>query len=292
MTLSANKISFRPNVDEILVWVLRTLALVAGAIVIPIAIVLIRESWPILQNIGFLPFFTDTAWFPSKALYSLTPMLVSTLLVVGGALLLAAPAGILSALFCRFYAPPAIATLYRRLLELLVGIPGVVYGFWGLVVLVPLINRLHPPGTSLLAGILVLALMTVPTIALTAEASLAEVPPAYLLGAAALGLSRWGTIWGVVLPAARTGLFASLILGTGRALGETMVVLMVCGNIVQVPKGLFDPIRTLPANIALEMAYALGDHRSALFVSGLLLLLASLGLVLVAEAIADKEIYG
>ncbi len=292
MTLSANKISFRPNVDEILVWVLRTLALVAGAIVIPIAIVLLVESWPILQNIGFLPFFTDTAWFPSKALYSLTPMLVSTLLVVGGALLLAAPAGILSALFCRFYAPPAIATLYRRLLELLVGIPGVVYGFWGLVVLVPLINRLHPPGTSLLAGILVLALMTVPTIALTAEASLAEVPPAYLLGAAALGLSRWGTIWGVVLPAARTGLFASLILGTGRALGETMVVLMVCGNIVQVPKGLFDPIRTLPANIALEMAYALGDHRSALFVSGLLLLLASLGLVLVAEAIADKEIYG
>ena len=292
MTLSANKTSFRPNVDEILVWVLRTLALVAGAIVIPIAIVLLVESWPILQNIGFLPFFTDTAWFPSKALYSLTPMLVSTLLVVGGALLLAAPAGILSALFCRFYAPPILATLYRRLLELLVGIPGVVYGFWGLVVLVPLINRLHPPGTSLLAGILVLALMTVPTIALTAEASLAEVPPAYLLGAAALGLSRWGTIWGVVLPAARTGLFASLILGTGRALGETMVVLMVCGNIVQVPKGLFDPIRTLPANIALEMAYALGDHRSALFVSGLLLLLASLGLVLVAETIADKEIYG
>lgn len=292
MTLSANKTSFRPNVDEILVWVLRILALVAGAIVIPIAIVLIRESWPILQNIGFLPFLTDTAWFPSKELYSLTPMLVSTLLVVGGALLLAAPAGILSALFCHFYAPPAVATLYRRLLELLVGIPGVVYGFWGLVVLVPLINRLHPPGTSLLAGILVLALMTVPTIALTAEASLAEVPPAYLLGAAALGLSRWGTIWGVVLPAARTGLFTSLILGTGRALGETMVVLMVCGNIVQVPQGLFDPIRTLPANIALEMAYALGDHRSALFVSGLLLLLASLGLVLVAEAIADREIYG
>jgi len=171
------------------------------------------------------------------------------------------------------------------------GIPGVVYGFWGLVVLVPLINRLHPPGTSLLAGILLLALLITPTIALIADASLAAVPQEYLQGAVALSLSRWGTIREIVLPAARSGLFTSIILGTGRAIGETIIVLMVCGNIVQIPSSLFEPIRTLPANIALEMDFALGDHRSALFVCGLLLMGVNLVLALLAEAIAEEEIY-
>lgn len=291
MTLSAHKILSPPKIDKILVWFLRILATVAGAIVVQIFLFLFLESWPIFQKIGVLPFVIDRTWLPTKGLYNLMPMLLSTLFVVGGALVLAAPLGILSALFCRFYAPPFLAALYRHLLELLVGIPGVVYGFWGLVVLVPWLNQFHPPGSSLLAGILVLGLMALPTIALTTEASFAEVPAEYLRAATALGLSRWSIIWGVVLPAARSGVFASFILGAGRALGETMVVLMVCGNIVQIPRSLFDPIRTLPANIALEMAYALGDHRSALFVSGLLLLLVGLVLVWIAEAIAEKGIY-
>lgn len=291
MTSSAKKTSFPQNVDRLLIWSLRGIAAIVGTIVLFIIGFLVLESLPVFRKVGVLPFLRDTSWNPLQGVYSLTPMLISTLLVIAGAVLLAAPIGILSALFCHYYAPKPIANLYRRLLEIMSGIPGVVYGFWGLVVLVPLINRLHPPGTSLLAGILLLALLITPTIALIADASLAGVPQEYLQGAVALSLSRWGTIREIVLPAARSGLFTSIILGTGRAIGETIIVLMVCGNIVQIPSSVFEPIRTLPANIALEMDFALGDHRSALFVSGLLLMGVNLVLVLLAEAIAQEEIY-
>jgi phosphate transport system permease protein len=159
------------------------------------------------------------------------------------------------------------------LVELLAGIPSVVYGFWGLTTLVPLINQLHPPGASLLAGILILALMILPTIALTTHAALLTVPGEYLRGAAALGMSRWGMIRGVALSTAKTGIVAGIMLAAGRAIGETMAVLMVAGNVVQHATSVFDPVRTLTANIALEMAYAMNDHRAALFVSGLTLML-------------------
>ena len=152
----------------------------------------------------------------------------------------------------------------------------------------PLVGRLHPPGVSLLAAILVLALMVLPTVALIADAAFAAIPSAYLRGAAALGLSRWGIIAGVALPAARTGLISGLLLAAGRALGETMAVLMVAGNAVQQPHGLFDSVRTLTANIALEMAYAMGDHRAALFVSGLALMLLVLLLVVTADVLRGK----
>jgi phosphate transport system permease protein len=159
-------------------------------------------------------------------------------------------------------------------------------------VLVPLIGEIHPPGPSLLAGILILTIMILPTIALMADASLANVPQHYLRGAAALGLPRWATIRHVVFPAAKSGLFTGVILETGRAIGETMAILMVSGNVVQTPSSLFDPIRTLTANIALEMAYALGDHRAALFVSGFVLMAMIMGLVIAAEWISRGRIYG
>ena len=181
-----------------------------------------------------------------------------------------------------FYAPSHLATLYKRLIELLAGIPSVVFGFWGLTTLVPLINQWHPPGASLLAAILVLTLMVLPLITLTAYTALAAVPDELIHNAAALGLSRWGMISGVALPAASAGITAGIILAAARALGETMAVLMVAGNVVQYPETVFDPIRALAANIALEMAYAMGDHRAVLFVSGLLLLL----LVMVLSSIA------
>ena len=263
----------------------------AGIIVVLITVFLIKEALPVLKQVGLLRFFQDDSWHPVEDLYNFVPMLWGTLLVTAGAVLVAAPLGIFSAVFCQYYAPPLIAGLYRRLIELLAGIPSVVYGFWGLVVLVPLIGSLQPPGTSLLAGIAILALMILPTIALTADASFTKVPPEYLKGAAALGLSRWGTVRGVVFPAAKSGLFTGLILGTGRAIGETMAVLMVCGNVVQTPKSLFEPMRTLTANIALEMAYATGNHRSALFVSGLLLMTIIVALVAAAEVISEGRIY-
>lgn len=244
---------------------------------------LLQEALPILQEVGITAFFTDKSWNPNQQSYNLVPMIWGTVFTTTGAVLLATPLGIISALFCQYYAPRAIASSYRRLIELLAGIPSVVYGFWGLVVLVPLINRLHPPGTSLLAGIAILTLMILPTIALVADATFAEVPQEYLLGASAMGLSNWGTIWQIVLPVSKSGLFTGVILEVGRAIGETMAVLMVCGNVVQVPDSIFAPVRTLTANIALEMAYALDNHRSALFVSGLLLLSVIIILALIVE---------
>jgi len=277
--------------DQILVWMLRGCAVVAGAIIVLIVLFLGLETLPVLQQVGLGRFFTDASWNPAEGLYNLTPMLWGTLLAMTGSVILATPLGILSAVFCHYYASPMIAGLYRRLIELLAGIPSVVYGFWGLVVLVPLIGRLQAPGTSLLAGIAILTIMILPTVALMADASLAKVPPEYLRGAAALGLSRWGTVRGVVFPAAKSGLFTGVILETGRAIGETMAILMVCGNVVQTPKSLFDPMRTLTANIALEMAYATGNHRSALFVSGLVLMALIIALVVAAEVISKGQIY-
>ncbi len=280
--LNSNTSSQRRS-ETLLLWLLRGLALISGAIILLILFFLIWEAIPLFQQVGLSRFFTDPSWHPASNEFNLTPMLAGTLLVTAASVLIATPLGILSAVFCHYYTPPAIAQLYRRLIELLAGIPSVVYGFWGLVVLVPLINRIHPPGPSLLAGTLILTLMILPTIALVSDASFASVAPEYIKGAAALGLGRWAMIRGVVLPAARSGLITGVILETGRAIGETMAVLMVCGNVVQVPHSLFDPVRTLTANIALEMAYAVDNHRAALFVSGLVLMGSIALLVAIAE---------
>jgi len=272
---------------------LRAAAFVCGAFVVLMVLFVLRESWPALREIGLSRFFTDPSWHPqggaAAGTFGLVPMITASLALTAGAVALAAPLGLLCALFCTDYAPLGLATAFRRLMEVLAGIPSVVYGFWGLVVLVPLINRWQPPGASLLAGILVLALMILPTMALLAQTAIATVPADYRRGAAALGLTRVGTLWGVVLPAARSGLYTAALLAVGRAIGETMAVLMVCGNVVRSPSSLFAPVRALTANIALEMAYALDDHRSALFVSGLMLAAMVVVLVLAAERLRACE---
>lgn len=247
--------------------------LVASGILVLIVIYVLKEAWPALERIGPLRFLGDESWHPTENRFGMMPMLTASFVVSAGSLALAAPLGIASALFCRFYAPQWLSILYYWGVVLLAGIPSVVLGLLGLTVVVPLIAWFQPPGASLLAGILILTVMIVPTVALTAEAALAAVPQSYLKGATALGLSREGAILGVLLPVARDSIAAGLLLAAARALGETMVVLMVAGNVVQMPDSLFAPVRTLTANIALEMAYAMEDHRSALFVSGLVLTL-------------------
>ncbi|MGR9100971.1 MAG: phosphate ABC transporter permease subunit PstC [Gammaproteobacteria bacterium] len=291
MILSKRNTSCLSPADRRLAGLLRLFALPSAAAAVLILLFLFGESWPVLQHVPPARFLTDDAWLPSEALYNLTPMFSATLASSLGALLLAAPLGVASALFGRYYAPRPLSAWYRRMIELLAGIPSVVYGFWGLTVLAPLIGRLQPPGASLLTAVLVLALMILPTVALTAEAALESVPKDCLRGAAALGLSRWGMIRGVALPAARSGIAAGLLLASGRAIGETMAVLMVAGNVVQHPAGLFDPVRTLTANIALEMAYAMGDHRASLFVSGLALMLMALCLACLAGFFSGKSVH-
>lgn len=279
---------FRFRSDAVLFWTLRACGIVTGAIVVLILGFLVVESMPAICSIGFSRLMTDPSWHPSsdatQGKFNVLPMIVATLLTTTGACLLAAPLGIGSAVFSHYYAPRRLGIAYGKIIELLAGIPSVVYGFWGLVVLVPLISRWQPPGTSLMAATIVLTIMILPTIALVAGASLDNLPRELFAASAALGLSRTRTVFSVALPAARAGLYTAMLLGAGRAIGETMAVLLVAGNVVQVPTGMFDPVRTITANIALEMAYATGDHRGALFICGLLLM----GLVIVLVKAADS----
>jgi len=277
MTSSATSSSSRSGAegggraDTALRPALFALAATSAALLALVVLFLARESWPALAEGGWRRFFASDGWYPASGDFDLWPMAWATLAASSGALALALPLGVAGAIFARFYAPARVGALFRRMVALLAGIPSVVFGLWGLTVLVPLITRWQPPGTSLLAAVLILALMVLPTVALTAEAALAAVPPAWLAGAQALGLTRSATVLRVALPAARAGIAGGALLAAARALGETMAVLMVAGNVVQPPTGLFEPVRVLTANIALEMAYATGPHRAALFVSGLLL---------------------
>ena len=266
------------SADTLILWLLRIASGMAAGLVLLILFFLLAESLPLLREVQTVRFITDTSWHPVEGAYNLAPMLSGTALRRRRGVILGHTAWYSLCVICCLLCPTPAGGIYLRLVELLAGIPSVVYGFWALTTLVPLINELHPPGASLLAGILVLTLMILPTVALTAHAALLAVPDEYLRSAAALGMSRWSIIRGVVLPAARMGVTAGIILAAGRAIGETMAVLMVTGNVVQRASTVYDPIRTLAANIALEMPYALGDHRAALFVSGLVLMLLVIAL--------------
>lgn len=273
--------------DRLLLVVLRVLAATSAGIVVLVLAYLAAGAWPALRLIDPLRFVTDADWQPTRGLhdgrFGLGPMLAGSLASTLGAILLAGPLGFLSAVFLHFYAPRRLGGAFRRLLALLAGIPSVVYGLWGLVALAPLVRAIEPPGPSLLTGVLVLALMIVPTVALLADAALDAVPRAQLQAAAALQLSRVATLRAVVFPSARAGLGVALLLGVMRAIGETMAVLMVCGNVVRMPDSIFAPVRTLTANIALELGYATDAHRAVLFVSGLALMLLVLLLVAAQE---------
>jgi len=246
---------------------LLTAALSASLAVLLIAIFVTAEGWPALAA---LP---GAEWNPEEGRFGVRALVWGSLAVTAGALLLAVPAGVGMALFLTEVAPPSLGLLMRPLLQALAGVPSVVYGFVGLQVLVPAIReRLGGPGFSVLAGAVVLAVMILPTIAAVAEDALRAVPAAYREGAAALGATPWQIARRILLPAARSGLATAVVLGLGRALGETMAVMMVTGNVAAPPRSVLDPVRTLTGNIAMEMGYAAGRHRAALFASGALLL--------------------
>lgn len=265
------------------------LALLGAAIVFLIVAFLLGEALPLISKGGFTRFFTDEGWWPRDASFNMTPMVVASLYLTVGALLVATPLSLAISLVTTFKAPTGLARLMRNLVELSAAVPTVVYGLWGVSAIVPIINLWSPPGASLLAGVLVVALMIIPTITVLTQSALQTVPVAYVKGAAALGVSENQTLLRIVVPAARQGIFSAMVLGAARAIGETMVVLMVCGNIVQVPTSLFEPVRALTANIALEMPYAMGDHRASLFVAGLLMLLLVSVLVAAGEWVGRRQ---
>jgi phosphate transport system permease protein len=276
----------RTRQDRALGVVLRSSALLAASLIFLVLLFVVFEARGALATPGFGAFFTDPSWHPvddgTGSEYGVLPMLAATLATTFGALLIATPLGIGAGVFNALVAPAPFALLHRSLVEILAGIPSVVYGLWGLVVLVPWIGGVSHSGQGLLAASIVLSLMLLPTITLSTEAALLAVPKEQLQAAAALGLGPIARARLVAVPAARRGIVAGLVLATGRAVGETMAVLMVAGNVVAWPRGLRDPLRTLTGNIALEMGYATESHRSALFVVGLVLMLCVALLVILA----------
>ncbi|ABA57102.1 phosphate ABC transporter membrane protein 1, PhoT family [Nitrosococcus oceani ATCC 19707] len=269
--------SINNRADHRLSVVLTLLSGGAALLLALIVLFLVTEAWPFLMSSwrdgASLGLFQSQGWYPLEGKFGMLPMILASLAVTLGAIVVALPIGLASAIFLEFYAVAHIARVFRLLLNVLAGIPSVVFGLWGLTRLVPLITQWQPPGASLLAALLVLSLMILPTITLTSTSALASVPKDLLAGSVALGLRRKTQILHIMLPAARSGITGGALLATARALGETMAVLMVAGNVVQIPTGLFEPVRVLTANIALEMAYAMDDHRASLFTSGLLLTL-------------------
>ncbi len=274
--------------DQYLTVALRANALITGISLLLIFAFMARESASILVNDGS-GLFQDDSWYPTEGKFNLWPMLTATLLSSLGAIVLAFPLGLFAAIFFVFYCPRFLKIPFIRTIELYASLPSVLFGFWGLMHIVPIVNSWHPPGQSLLAGILILTLMIFPILALNIITGLESSSKRFKKLSESLSLSKSTYIWSILLPNNLTVMGSSTVLALGRAIGETMAVLMVCGNIARIPSSALDPVRTLTANIALEMSYAMDNHRSALFVTGLLLLLLVSLLVFARDLLKGAE---
>jgi len=239
-----------------------------------ITVFIVAEGVPIIAKVGVVNFIFGMKWAPSQGYYGIFPMIVGSISVTLGAVILGVPIALCCAIFLAEFAPRLMREVLRPAIQMLAGIPSVVYGFWGLVFIVPAIRvYLGGPGLSILAGSVILAIMILPTVIAISEVSLLALPRLYKEGALALGATQWQSIRGVLLPAAKSGIVAAIILGVGRAVGETMAVIMVLGNAVALPSSILDPARTLTTNIGIEMGYASGEHQQALFATGIVLLI-------------------
>ena len=267
------------------------IALSSISVLALIAFFIFGEGLPLIWKIGPKAFLFGERWVPSKGEFGIFPMIIGSFWVTFGALLLGIPLGLACSIFLCEWAPPLAGTLLRPAIQLLAAIPSVIYGFWGLVVLVPLVrNYLGGPGLSILSGSVILGFMILPTIISISEDSLRAIPPSYKAGGLALGATHWQTIWRVLIPAARSGIVASIILGMGRALGETMAMIMILGNAVKMPSSFLDSARTLTTNIGIEMGYATGDHRQALFATGVILFLIIMLLNTLAIVLSRRRV--
>jgi phosphate transport system permease protein len=250
---------------------------------------ILKEGVPVIFRHGIATFLFGTDWSPSAEppVFGIFAMVMGSAAVTAGALAVGVPVGLGSAIFLSEFAPRRVATLLKPALELLAGIPSVVFGFMGMLVLLPFIREhVGGQGASVLAGSVILGIMILPTVISISMDALHSVPRSYREGSFALGATGWQTTRRVTLPAARAGLVAAVILGMGRAVGETMAVIMVTGNTVQIPGSLLDPVRTLTSNIALEMSYAGGEHREALFATGVVLFAIIMTLNTIANAVS------
>lgn len=266
-----------------------------SAIVAVVSILLIMSfifynGVPAIMEVGLKDFIFSSKWDPSAGLYGILAMIIGSIYVTLGAILIGCPIGILTAVFISEIAPKKMVKFIQPAIELLAGMPSVIYGFFGLVVIVPMLDQsFGGGGNSLLAAMIILGFMILPTIVSISESSIKAVPNELRENSLALGATKLQTIFGVVLPAAKSGIFTAVLLGIGRAIGETMAVILVAGNTVQIPLSLMARFRPLTANIAIEMSYAEGLHMQALFATGVVLLVFIMAINLAVNVFIRKQ---
>jgi phosphate transport system permease protein len=263
------------NIKETLMGGVFFIAALASVLaVLLICVFLFSSGIPAMGRIGLFRFLLGREWSPTDVppSFGIWPMILGSLYVTAGAVLLGVPVGVFTAVFMAAMCPKRLYRLLKPALELLAGIPSVVYGFFGLVIIVPFVRETFGgSGSSILTASALLGIMILPTVTGIAESAIRAVPGAYYEGALALGASHSRSVFFAVLPAAKSGIFAGAVLGVGRAIGETMAVIMVAGNQARMPAGVLKGARTLTANIVIEMGYAAGLHREALIATGVVL---------------------
>lgn len=251
---------------------------------------LFSNGIPAIGEIDADKFLLGERWKPLEKQFGIFPMIIGSIYVTAGAVLVGVPIGILCAVFLARFCPPRLHRLLKPAVDLLAGIPSIVYGFFGLVVIVPLVQSLFGgSGKGILTASVLLGIMILPTIISVTEASIRAVPESYYEGALALGATKERSVFCAVMPGARSGITAGVILGTGRAIGETMAVVMVAGNAAVMPDGLLSGVRTLTANIVLEMGYAADLHREALIATAVVLFVFILIINLMFSLLKRKE---
>lgn len=257
--------------------------------ILTIAIFIFIKGAPAIYKIGFFDFIFGTIWKPSANQFGIFPMIIGTIYATAGALVIGVPIGIMTALFISEIASNNTRKYIIPIVELLAGIPSVIYGFFGLVIIVPIIDKyLGGGGNSLLAVMIILGIMILPTIINISQVSLRAVPKEYRENSFALGASKLQTIFNVVVPSAKSGILSSVVLGIGRAVGETMAVILIAGNTPKIPTELTDRFRSMTANIAIEMGYAFGLHQEALFATGIVLFMFIIILNLVLNVLIKR----
>lgn len=240
--------------------------------VVLICVFLFANGIPAMGKIGVFKFLLGTSWKPSNDIYGILPMIMGSIYVTAGACLMGVPVAIFTSVFMARFCPKIIYKPCKQAISLMAGVPSIVYGFFGLVVIVPMVREnIGGNGSSMLTASILLAIMILPTIIEVTESSLRSVPDSYYEGSLALGATHERSVFFAVLPAAKSGLLAGVVLGIGRAIGETMAVIMVAGNQARMPAGLLKGVRTMTSNIVLEMGYASGLHREALIATAVVL---------------------
>ena len=265
-------------------------ACVSIAAVVLICVFLFASGIPTMKTVGLGNFLFGMTWAPSQGLYGIFPMIVASIIVTAGAILFGVPLGLLCAVFLARFCPKRLYRVLKPAAELLAGIPSIVYGFFGLVVIVPLMQSLFGgSGKGILTASIMLGIMILPTIINVSESALRAVPDSYYEGSLALGATHERSVFSAVLPAARSGILAGVILGVGRAIGETMAVAMVAGNQPLLPESLTSGVRTLTANIVQEMGYATDLHREVLIACGVVLFVFILIINLCFSALKRRD---